>query len=223
MDLFGVLVNRLFGQQEVDSVAGLGSLTVITVPSFLKVDMRELINFAHLEEKVAKDLLESIKQVVATATIETHHKVVQKQPVFKGALRNATKFQVPIVTGRGRAKTVSGEIFMVGNAALYGNVQDLGRTPGAKMPPHAPLRRWVTLKLAGGKLRPSRNQTHQLDPRRRTKKAAIDQATFLIRRKISENPAKALHFFGQAEEFGQARLNQLANEAAKKFVDKLGR
>jgi len=193
------------------------------MPSFLKVDMRDLIRFAHLEEKVAKDLLETIKQVVAIATIETHHRVVQKQPVFKGALRNSTKFKVPIVTGRGKVKTVSGEIFMVGNAALYGNVQDLGRGKGRKMPPHAPLRRWVTLKLSQGKLRPSRNQTHQLDPRRRTKKAAIDQATFLIRRKIGKNPAKALHFFKQAEEFGLARLNQLSNEAAEKFVNRLGR
>ncbi len=191
------------------------------MPSLLRVNMRELVAFAKLEQSHAKELMEDMKGAVTTATIETHHRVVQKEPVYKGQLRNSTHFQAPIVTGRGTVRSVSGEIFLVGNAALYGNVQDLGRTPGAKMPPHATLRRWVSLQVSRGHWK--------LDPRR-NKKAALNQAAFLVRRKISKRPAvksdgtkKGLEFFGQAEGFGLARLNQLTLEIVDKFVEGLGR
>lgn len=191
------------------------------MPSLLKVNMRELVAFAKLEQSQAKELMEDMKGAVTTATIETHHRVVQKEPVYKGQLRNSTHFKAPILTGRGVIKTVSGEIFLVGNAALYGNVQDLGRTPGKKMPPHATLRRWVELQVSRG--------NWKLDPRR-NKRAALNQAAFLVRRKISKRPAvksdgtkKGLEFFKQAEDFGLARLSQLTHEIVDKFVEGLER
>lgn len=183
------------------------------MPSLLKINLKDIVRFAKLEEKVAKVLMEDMKIVVTKATIETHDMVVKKEPVYKGQLRNSTHFQAPIVTGSGVIRTVSGEIFLVGNAALYGNVQDLGRGPGKKMPPHATLRRWVELQVSRGKW--------ELNPLR-TKRSALNQAAFLVRRKISENPAKGLHFFGKAEKFGLARLNELSDGIVDKFVRKLG-
>ena len=200
----------------------------------IKVNFQDLIRFAKLEQKVATAVNEEIKEAVVATTIETHHLVVQKQPVFKGALRNATQFKAPIVRGRGFIKTISGEIFMVGNAGLYGNVQDLGRTPGSKLPPHDAIRRWVTLKLSRGQLRMNSQQNagseqHQLDPRR-NRRRAIDQATFLIRRKISEMPAvrndgtkKGHEFFGQAEAGALASLNRRLEKIAEDFEQGLAR
>lgn len=191
-----------------------------------RINMRRLINFAKLERVVAEKLLEDTKKAVLATTIETHHEVTMKQPVFKSALRNATQFKAPIVRGRGLIKAVIGEIFMIGNAALYGNVQDLGRKAGARWPPHAPIRRWVSLKLSRGSINPHRQQQpnaeqHQLDPRR-SRRSAIDQATFLIRRKISKSPAKALHFFKKAEAGALLRLQRRMDDIAEEGVRRMG-
>lgn len=180
----------------------------------IKVNMDELIDWAKLSRKAALELLEDLKKIVAKTTIETHHEVVQGEPVYRGALRNATQFKAPIVKGQGPIKSISGIIFIVGNPAIYGNVQDLGRRPGmpTPKPPAGVLRRWIEFQVAHGKW--------TLDPRRNRDKA-LSQATFLLARKIRENPAKGLKFFEEPEIRAQFLLDLRVNEAATKAEHKM--
>ena len=167
--------------------------------------MKELRQWAQLEAKAAEDLLGRLKRAVTITTVETRNSVVEKEPVYKGFLTNGTMFKAPIVQGTGFISKISGEVFLTGNVSVHGNVQDLGRTQGARMPPHPPLRRWIQLRVDRGQW--------ELDPRR-SRRAAINQAAFLVRRKISRDPAPGIQFFERSLPQAQANLDRRVQEAS---------
>ena len=177
------------------------------------MDMSDLIRYAKGNVVDAALLVEKLKKIVTITTMETRNSVIEKEPTYKGFLINGTQFKAPILKGSGTIKTVSGEVFMTGNVSLHGNVQDLGRTRGATMPPHAPLRRWVQLQVSRGKW--------ELDPRR-NQRAALNQAAFLVRRKIAKDPAKGIQFFERSIPEAQQKLAKRVDQATQELIRTFG-
>lgn len=158
-------------------------------------------------DEMAERIQSGLEKALVRVTMRTRNKVVEKSPVYKGFLTNNIHHKAPIVRGGGTIKTVSGEVFIAGSSILSGAVQEHGRRQGSRMPPHGPLRRWVQLKVDRGEF--------ELDPRR-SRRAALNQAAFLVRRKISQNPAKGIGFFKrtipEAEMDLEREVNMLADE-----------
>lgn len=95
-------------------------------------------------------------------------------PEFQGDLRSSIEGHV-VQASTGSAAVVA----EVSAGVPYALVQDVGRRPG-KMPPEAPIRRWVQLKASRGGASMSERE--------------LRSATYLIRRHIGRHGTRPHHY-----------------------------
>jgi hypothetical protein len=120
---------------------------------------------------------------------------------LEGKVRDNTPQGVYGMEGGLRA-TIHGEVIqygtsvmgIVGHAREYGDVIELGRRPGQKMPPEGVLLRWVEIKTGM-----SGKRAKQLE--------------FLIRRKIAREGFEGSHMFERAFTENQNQIQKIFDKA----------
>lgn len=170
------------------------------------IDTRQLELFQTALKQSPGKLREILQRTgVECAKIMEHH-LKRKAPKFIGELQSSIDGRAEMVGKNAEAVVVS--------PVPYAHIQDVGRRPG-KMPPDAPIRRWVDLKLfkrAG--IRPGRGKGRQEDYQH-----ALDRMTFLVRRKIGKYGTKPTHYIDNAIKAAtpplKKRMDALAAEIAR--------
>lgn len=136
------------------------------------VDTTQLNQFKEALKRSPAKLATALERTgVECAKILEHH-LKRKAPKFLGELQSSIDARVVRNPQQVEAAVVS--------PVPYAHVQDEGRRPG-KMPPEAPIKRWVELKLfkRAGK---------------RSKESELRSLTFLIRRAIARKGTKPTQY-----------------------------
>jgi len=103
-------------------------------------------------------------------------------------------------------------------------VMEEGRRPGKRWPPEAPIRRWVGRKLrdkilsrlTGARVTAANRRTGKVTGvARDDAEEALDEVTFLVRRKIGRVGLPALRFFGKVADKLRAGLFRRRLEQAR--------
>lgn len=180
------------------------------------IDTRQLELFQTALKQSPGKLREILQRTgVECAKILEHH-LKRKAPKFIGELQSSID---------GRAEMVGKNVeAVVVSPVPYAHVQDAGRDPAhipGKMPPDAPIRRWVELKLfkRGGFFKKTLEAQGRKRARSGERQRALDSMTFLVRRKIAKFGNKPTRFIDEGLKAAtpalKKRMDALAAEIAR--------
>lgn len=151
--------------------------------------------------------------------------------VDTGILRNAVTAKAPVVEfGR-----VTQETVVQGPAAAYAAAVDQGRRPGERMPPLAPIRRWLERKRivsTEGRRVSSRERRAIVRGAdegafsallksggvSRSYRRRLDRAAFAVARAIARRGIKAVHAFAKGAARVQPRLREIFDRHYARIV-----
>ena len=148
------------------------------------------------QRETPEEIQRGMQQAVFTTSLAAQAEARAHAPVFMGTLSNSIQIVPPQVAVRGGAIVMTGS---VESSEPYAIVQEEGRRPGARMPPAAPIERWVELKGRRGDL--------DLEGR------SIRSVAYLIRRKIARKGTPGKGFFEKARKVAERVLRREVDEA----------
>lgn len=165
----------------------------------LRVDASELRKAGVAARRLTRAMQADMLGAVTRTQLVVLEQARSGAPVFTGFLANSIQPDEPVIARRGDGITVSG---VVQSTAPYAVVMEEGRRPGAAMPPHRPLRRWVELMVRRGKMAIT---------------GSIDSVTFLIRRAIARRGLPPRRFMARAAVAGEAHLQGEVSALAQRW------
>jgi hypothetical protein len=153
---------------------------------------------------------EEMNRAMAKAVIRLEGEVSNETPVgVTGFLRTGIRGNIvsPVPMYRGI-------VGVVGAAVKYAQIVEVGREPG-RMPPDAPIRRWIKITDKGRAFMADVAQAHGI----KNKKRALDSATWLKRKGIAERGTRGAFMFEKAEKKLRGYVISLF-EQAKNIIEK---
>lgn len=109
-----------------------------------------------------------------------------------------------------------GSVRVAGPAVKYAEVVEVGRDPG-RMPPDAPIRRWLQITDKGKAFIADVKQKYGI----KTKKRALDSATWLKRKGVAEQGTRGAFMFEKSEKKLRPAINAIFERARQEIEKRL--
>jgi len=169
------------------------------------IDMREVVQLMDAVPAMGGIVEEEIDNAMSESGMLLTTMVSARTPVNFGILRSSIKFPTGFEV-RGRPASVlegltaAGKMQLAGTSPnVYANFVEFGRRPG-KWPPEGPIQLWVMRKFG-------------------LQGQALQDTTFLVRRKIGQRGTKGAYMFKRAwDEGGKRKIEKIWRDVPVKAV-----